>query len=49
MTKYSLAIPAILIAIGVGGPHVAQAQTFKVDKYSIGGDGGYVNPGPDDH
>jgi DNA-binding beta-propeller fold protein YncE len=40
MTKYFLAIPAVLIAIGVGGPHVAQAQTFKVDKYSIGGDGG---------
>lgn len=40
MTRYSLAIPAVLIAIGVGGPHVAQAQTFKVAKYSIGGDGG---------
>jgi DNA-binding beta-propeller fold protein YncE len=40
MTRYSLAIPAVLIAIGVSFPHVAQAQTFKVAKYSIGGDGG---------
>lgn len=40
MTKYSLAIPAALIAIGLSCPHVAPAQTFKVDKYSIGGDGG---------
>ena len=40
MTKYTLGIPAALIAIGLSSPHVAHAQTFKVAKYSIGGDGG---------
>src|SRR6476661_10147062 len=40
MTKHFLTIPAVLIAIGVASPRVAQAQTFKVQKYSIGGDGG---------
>jgi DNA-binding beta-propeller fold protein YncE len=28
------------MAIGLSAPHVAPAQTFKVAKYSIGGDGG---------
>src|SRR6476646_2081255 len=40
MTKCSLAIPAALIVVGLSSSHVAQAQTFKVARYSIGGDGG---------
>ena len=40
MTKYSLPIPAVLLAVGLSWPQLASAQTFKVDKYSIGGDGG---------
>src|SRR6478609_8054350 len=40
MTRYSLAIPAAFLVIGLSVPHVAPAQTFKVAKYSIGGDGG---------
>ena len=40
MTKYSLPIPALLLAVSLAGPHPACAQTFKVDKFSIGGDGG---------
>jgi DNA-binding beta-propeller fold protein YncE len=40
MTKYSLPIPAVLVAISLTGPHLASAQTFKVDRYSVGGDGG---------
>jgi DNA-binding beta-propeller fold protein YncE len=40
MTRYSLIIPAALFAIGLSCAHPAPAQTFKVAKYSIGGDGG---------
>jgi DNA-binding beta-propeller fold protein YncE len=40
MTQSRLPIAAILVAIGFSLPHVASAQTFKVQKYSIGGDGG---------
>src|SRR5438477_1218139 len=40
MTKYSLPIPALLVAVGLSWPHLASAQTFKVERYSIGGDGG---------
>src|SRR6202163_1599608 len=40
MTKYSLSIPAIIFAVSLGAPHNAFAQTFKVEKFSIGGDGG---------
>src|SRR5205814_4529213 len=29
-----------LVAIGLSSPHFASAQTFKVERYSIGGDGG---------
>src|ERR1700694_323226 len=48
MTKYSLPIPAILVAISLTAPHLASAQTFKVDRYSIGGEGGtdYVTAEP---
>ena len=40
MTKNSLPIPAIILALGLAGPHIASAQTFKVDRFSIGGEGG---------
>jgi DNA-binding beta-propeller fold protein YncE len=40
VTKYSLSILAVLVAVGVSWPHLASGQTFKVDRYSIGGDGG---------
>jgi len=40
MTKYSLTIPAFLLAVSLTGPHLVSAQTFKVDRYSIGGEGG---------
>src|SRR5437762_12722286 len=40
MTKYSLPIPVVLFAVALSWPHLAAAQTFKVDRYSIGGDGG---------
>ena len=39
MTKSSIAIPALLIAAIVTST-VGNAQTFKVQKYNIGGDGG---------
>jgi DNA-binding beta-propeller fold protein YncE len=38
MTRYFL--PAALLVIGLSLPRVAPAQTFKVARYSIGGDGG---------
>jgi WD40 repeat protein len=40
MTKYSLPIPVVLLAVSLALPHPARAQTFKVDKFSIGGEGG---------
>src|SRR6266496_3160706 len=40
MTKCSLPIPAVLVALAVSWPQLTSAQTFKVDRYSIGGDGG---------
>src|SRR6266567_3315954 len=40
MTKYSLPITAVLAAVAVVWPQLASAQTFKVARYSIGGDGG---------
>src|SRR3984893_17340186 len=40
MTRYALPVPALLVAISLTAPNLASAQTFKVDKYSIGGDGG---------
>ena len=39
MTKYTIAIPVLLIAAIVTS-NVGNAQTFKVQKYNIGGDGG---------
>src|SRR5881628_3213875 len=48
MTKYSLPIAAVLLAAGLSAPHVTSAQTFKVARYDIGGDGGtdYVTAEP---
>src|SRR3954465_14513867 len=40
MTKSSLTLAAAVIAIGAAASQVAHAQTFTVQKYSIGGDGG---------
>jgi hypothetical protein len=40
MTKYSFPIPAVLVAVGLSWPHLSSAQTFKIDRYSIGGEGG---------
>ena len=40
MTKHFLPIPAVLVAVSLTVPHLASAQTFKVDRYSIGGEGG---------
>jgi DNA-binding beta-propeller fold protein YncE len=40
MTRYSLVAPALLVAASLASPGVGHAQTFKVDKFSIGGEGG---------
>src|SRR4051812_11515382 len=40
MTKLALPIVAIFFAATIAAPQHAQAQTFTVQKYSIGGDGG---------
>jgi hypothetical protein len=40
MTKQLLTAGIIVLAATLAAPGVGQAQTFKVDKYSIGGDGG---------
>ena len=40
MAKCLLTVPAILFAIGVATPSSGHAQTFKVDKIDIKGDGG---------
>jgi len=39
-TKYSLPIPAVFLALSLAAPHLAPAQTFKVERFSIGGEGG---------
>jgi len=40
MIRHSRLAPALLVGALLALPAVAHAQTFKVDKYSIGGDGG---------
>lgn len=47
MTRPSLTVPALLLAT-VALPALGQAQTFKVDKWNIGGEGGtdYVTAEP---
>src|SRR5256886_14874685 len=49
MTRYSFAATGLLIsAATLLTPRVGQAQTFKVDKFNIGGEGGtdYVTAEP---
>ncbi len=40
MTKQSFVVSAALVVAAVASPGIARAQTFKVEKYNIGGDGG---------
>ena len=40
MTGRSLAALAVLLAGGLAAPRLAQAQSFKVEKFDIKGDGG---------
>src|ERR1700680_1482252 len=40
MTRSLLTALAVLIAIGLAVPNFGQAQTFKVEKFDIKGDGG---------
>src|ERR1700682_1630219 len=40
MTRSLLTALAVLIAIGLAAPDFGQAQTFKVEKFDIKGDGG---------
>ena len=41
MTRHSFVAPAFLLTAALGLPGAAQAQTFKVERFSIGGDGGH--------
>lgn len=41
MNRRSFAVPALLIAAAIGAPRSAMAQTFKVEKWNIGGEGGH--------
>src|SRR3954454_14256702 len=40
MTKYFIALPAAVVGLALSMPRLTSAQTFKVQRYSIGGDGG---------
>lgn len=40
MTKYSLSISTVFLAVSLAAPHLGRAQTFKVARFSIGGEGG---------
>src|SRR5881397_2356436 len=40
MTRHSFAIPAFLISVVLASPRAGQAQTFRVETFNIGGDGG---------
>jgi DNA-binding beta-propeller fold protein YncE len=48
MKKVSVQIPVVFLAASLAASHVTSAQTFKVARYSIGGDGGtdYVTAEP---
>ncbi|MEP6690584.1 MAG: YncE family protein [Gemmatimonadaceae bacterium] len=48
MTRRSLIAPALLLAVALASPGTARAQSFKVEKWNIGGDGGtdYVTAEP---
>jgi len=40
MTRHSLSASAFLMAVALASPSIGHAQTFKVAKFNIGGDGG---------
>src|SRR5438034_2919533 len=40
MTRHSFAIPAFLISVVLALPRAGQAQTFRVETFNIGGEGG---------
>src|SRR5256885_15564701 len=40
MTKCFFPIRAVLVVVAAAWPHLTSAQQFKVQRYSIGGDGG---------
>src|SRR6202521_5641576 len=40
MTKHLITALAVLFAISVAAPNIGHAQTFKVEKFDIKGDGG---------
>src|SRR5213082_1492228 len=40
MTRHSFAIPAFLISVVLASPRAGQAQTFRVETFNIGGEGG---------
>src|SRR2546422_8315752 len=40
MTRRSIILLTVLSAIGLAAPRVVQAQTFKVEKFDIKGEGG---------
>ncbi|HEY4360467.1 MAG TPA: YncE family protein [Bryobacteraceae bacterium] len=40
MIKHFLTVPAVFFAISVAGPSLGHAQTFKMEKFDIKGDGG---------
>src|ERR1700738_3550162 len=48
MTRRSLTVPLLLTAAMIAAPAAGHAQSFKVAKYNIGGDGGtdYVTAEP---
>ena len=40
MTRHRFAIPAFLISVLLASPRAGVAQTFRVAKFNIGGEGG---------
>ncbi len=40
MNRYSFTIPVAFFVVTLAGQNVARAQTFKVERFSIGGEGG---------
>ena len=40
MTRHSFAIPAFLTSVVLASPRAGQAQTFRVETFNIGGEGG---------
>src|SRR5450432_4255196 len=40
MSRYSLVAPLLVVGALLASPHAALSQTFKVEKFNIGGEGG---------